>query len=858
MADRHSDEALLTVVGIGASAGGLAAFSELLRHLPPDTGMAFVLVQHLDPEQESLLPELLGRTAQSPVETAENDMVVQADHIYVIPPNAQMTIDQGRLRLNERDQTQQRINMVDLFLQSLAVDQKDKAIAVILSGSNNDGAAGLAAIRAAGGVTFAQSQATAEFSDMPTAAIATGQVDFILSPAEIARELINISRHPHPRSLPASQDGESSLDLEEVGSAIFRLLRQHTGVDFAEYKSTTFQRRLRRRMALHRLSTLSEYVRYLQENPAEIQALYQDVLITVTSFFRDAETYRVLKARVFPALIEQQSAASFIRIWIPGCATGEEVYSMAICLLECMTTPWLGPAIQIFGTDISDRAIDEARLGIYKESRMEDVSLERRQRFFTEVNGGDYQINKSVRELCIFARQDLSSDPPFSDIDLVICRNVLIYFKPPLQRRVLSIFHYSLKPKGFLALGNSESVGDASELFSVFDARAKIYTRQAVPSRLSFDFLTNHHTPQKRVIELSQGFPAALSRTNVQQWADQIVLSRYAPVGVIVNEGLEILQFRGDTSPYLRPPLGEPSFNLLKMIRPSVLMDVRAALEEASRQNIVAKRQNLQFDDTQVGDVSLEVIPFNVSMSQERCFLVLFEHTPAESKPSDPPEGDRESGADAGPTDLNADVYWLRQELGNTRQELLDTQTFLRLTIQEQESTNQQLVAANEEILSSNEELKSTNEELQTAKEEIQSANEELKTTNEELQNRNAESRHANDDLINLINNVNLPILMLSSDLRIRRFTPMMQNLFNLIPSDVGRPISDIRFDVDIDNLETMILDVINTLTVIERDVQDREGHWYLLRIRPYRTVENQVDGAVVLLLDIDSLKRDS
>lgn len=844
-----SDNTPLLIVGIGASAGGLDAFSGILRHLSTDTGMAFVLVQHLAPEQHSMLSELLGRTTQMQVITAEDGMVIEANHVYVIPPDAQMTIAQGLLQLAPRE-GQERFHTIDLFFQSLAADQRNKAIAVVLSGNNDDGSAGVQAVRSAGGITFAQDRASAEFPAMPSAAIATGQIDFVLSPAKIAEELVNISRQPYLREPVAEDDSEPTPEFEENDLlSVFRLLQKHTGVDFANYKPTTFERRLRRRMALQKLVNLPEYVRHLRDNPTEIQALYQDVLITVTNFFRDGSVYTVLKEQVLPSILQQESATSAIRVWVPGCATGEEAYSIAICLLECIGPLPISPTIQIFGTDIDDRAIEEARLGFYRENRLEGVSSERRRRFFFEVDGG-YQVNKSVRETCIFAKQDLSSDPPFSDIDLVSCRNVLIYFKPPLQRRILSIFHYSLKPTGYLVLGNSENVGDTSELFTVFDAQTKVYTRQSVPTRLSFDFITSNY-PQEVNFQQPQGFSASLSRSNVQQWADQIVLNRYAPVGVIVNERLEIVQFRGETSPFLRPAPGEPSFNLLKMIRPSLLVDVRTAIEQAKEQGIAVQRQQLQIEDIDADEVSLEVIPFNVSMANERCFLVLFERSSSRVSSSEP-----EPDAPSEPTNSDPAVRRLQQDLAATRQELLDTQTFLQLTIEEQEATNQQLIAANEEILSSNEELKSTNEELQTAKEEIQSANEELRTTNEELQSRNSEARRANDDLINLIHNFNIPILMLSADLCIRRFTPVARGVFNLIPSDVGRPISDIRLNINVPDLEPLILEVIETLNATEREVQDQEGHWYLLRIRPYRTVDNQIDGAVVALVDIDNLKR--
>jgi two-component system CheB/CheR fusion protein len=847
------DPDLSLIVGIGASAGGLDAFSELLSHLPEDTAMAFVLVQHLAPDQESLLGELLARTTQMPVATAVDGMVVEANHIYVIPPNAQMTLHQGHLQLAACDQSQGRVKTIDIFFQSLAADQQNKAIAVVLSGSNNDGAMGIRAIRQAGGITFAQEPSTAEFADMPAAAMATGQVDFVRSPAGIAEELVKISHHPYLREpVQPGQDGTGPLVLqEELLLPIFRLLHRQTGVDFAHYKPSTLQRRLQRRLALHQCLDLDQYIQYLQDHPEEIQALYQDFLITVTNFFRDAAIFTDIQEQVFPTLLRQAAAANAIRMWVPGCATGEEAYSLAMCLLECLHPLLINPTIQIFGTDISEEAIETARIGFYREAQMEQVSPERRQRFFNQVEGG-YQIKKQVRELCIFARQDLSSDPPFSEIDLLSCRNVLIYFKQPLQKRILSFFHYSLKPTGFLILGNSESLGDTSDLFEVFDAHSKIYTRQAVASRLNFDFIASYY-PRQLELEQRQRFSLGLNRSNLQQWADQIVLSRYGPAGVIVNEQLEILQFRGDTTPFLRIPAGDPNYNLLKMVRPSLLIDLRLAIEAAKQQGVAVKRQGLTLQEVSALPLTLEAIPFNVSTSQERCYLILFER---ESPDAALAEGPLDSGEAEDLVDLDPEIYRLRQELAAQRQELLDTQTLLQLTIEEKDTTNQQLIAANEEILSSNEELKSTNEELQTAKEEIQSANEELKTTNEELQNRNSEARRANDDLINLINHVNIPILMLSDDLCIRRFTPSAQGVFNLIPSDVGRPIGNLRFDiVDID-LEELVVSVIENLSAVEREVQDQQGTWYILRIRPYRTLDNQIRGAVVALVDIDHLKQ--
>lgn len=842
------------VVGIGASAGGFDVITQILQHLPEDTGMAFVVVMHLAPEQPSQLGEVLANYTSMPVQEVQDGMDIQANHVYVIPPNAVMTISQNQLQLTPRDPNLRGpVKSINAFFESLARERENQAIAVVLSGSNDDGASGLQSVQAAGGITLVQKSDTAEFAEMPDAALANSSVDFILSPVEIAEELIKISRHTDFTTLAPDGEEDSPPYLmghaDELAELLDGLLR-HTGVDFKHYKSTTFERRLRRRMTLHKFTDFNDYLQLIRDNPEELSALYQDILISVTSFFRDPEVFDALKQEVFPHILQHLDSQSAIRIWVPGCATGEEVYSIAISLLEYLESQPISPVIQIFGTDINEQAIEEARIGFYRPSRMDGVSPERRQQFFVDVEGG-YQINRVVREICVFAKQDLSSDPPFSALHLVSCRNVLIYFQPELQRRILSIFHYSLLPEGLLSLGSSESVGDNSELFTVFDARHKIYARTPVPSRLNFDFITSNFPPMMEPSD--QRSPSeSWSGSNIQQWADQIVLNRYGPVGVVVNEDLEILQFRGETAPYLRPAPGNPSFNLLKMIRPSLLLDTRNAIEQVKQRNIAVRREGLPLEEALGREVNLEVIPFNVSPAQGRCFLVLFESPTTNASPSQsspiPTDGEPQPNRDP-------EVLRLREELATVRQELLDTQTFLQLSIEEQEATNQRLIAANEEILSSNEELKSTNEELQTAKEEIQSANEELKTTNEELQERNAEAIQANDDLENLLSNINIPILMVSEDLLIRRFTPVSREIFNLIPSDVGRPVSDIRLKINTTDLEAKILAVIETLTVYEEEVQGNNGGWYLLRIRPYRTIGNRIDGAVLKLLDISNLK---
>ena len=581
--------------------------------------------------------------------------------------------------------------------------------------------------------------------------------------------------------------------------------------------------------------------------------MHQDALIAVTSFFRDPEVFAHLQEIVFPELLRDKTVDSSIRIWVPGCSTGEECYSLAMSLLTFLADHPIKPSIQIFGTDINEEVIDKARTGVYAGNILADIPIDYR-RFFVSVEGR-FQVTKAVRELCIFARQDLMSDPPFSDIDLISCRNVLIYFTQSLQKQVFSIFHYSLNPDGFLMLGSSESVGESSDLFTMIDKNDRFYRRQAGPVRLSLDFVSSdYHLPTLNPSP-TQPIAAAQTRMALQHQADQVILNRYAPVGVVVNDALDILQFRGDTSPYLRPAAGIPSFNLLKMLRPSLLQATRLAVMQAKEQNIAVQQGGLALEGQAAERISLEVLPLNHPSSQERCYLVLFE---PEAVISDPLLDLPEAQTQRDPADLAQEIAQLQRELAIARQEVQDNQLYLQATVEAQESTNQRLITANEEILSSNEELQSTNEELQTAKEEIQAANEELKTTNEELYSRNIEARRINDDLLNLLNNVNLPILMLSNDLRIRRFTPSAQQLFNLIPADQGRPLNNIRLhlEIEVSRLEGLILSVIETLETQEQEVQDSEGRWYSLRIRPYRTLDNRIDGAVMVLLDIHDLKQ--
>jgi two-component system, chemotaxis family, CheB/CheR fusion protein len=853
-------EAPFPIVGIAASAGGLEAFMQLLGHLPIDTGMGFVLIQHLDPYHKSLLTEILARTTQMPVSEVEDGMAIAPNQVYVIPPNTKMTLASGVLQLNPREKVYGKYMPGDAFFVSLAADRGHKAIAVVLSGADGDGSLGLKSIKAAGGVTFAQCEDTAKFDSMPNTAVATGNVDFVLPPEKIAEELVNLSRNPFLSCLLPLTTAEKSPESEDALATIFAVLRSATGVDFSHYKPNTLDRRIQRRMLLYKLERLEDYAQYLQAYPVEVKALYEEILIHVTSFFRDPEAFQQLKEQVFPTITQDKSLEFPIRIWVAGCSTGEEVYSIAICLLEFLESKAAQPPIQIFATDISEAAIEKARAGIYLENQMVEVSPERRRRFFNNLEGSRYQIGKTVRELCVFARQDLGSDPPFSNLDLISCRNVLIYLGEVLQKRIMPIFHYSLNPTGFLLLGTAESTGKYSDLFDSVDRKYKLYAKRPTVTRPMFSFMTSNHRSTKPDDRASIN-QSPTNGFDLQKQTDNLILNYYAPVGVVINDKMDVLQLRGNIDRYLKLVSGTASLNLFNMVREGLLVELRAAVYQAQRQAISVRKNELRLEE---GDgcrmVNLQVIPFQAPTmdpmtaptTEERHFLVLFEEAPpilsATANPESLqriPEGDREQ-----------EIIRLKQALATAVQEQAVTQEYLQVVIQEQEHVNQDLKVANEEILSSNEEFQSTNEELETAKEELQATNEELNTTNEELRSRNSELYQVNNDLTNLLASINIPILMLSNDLRIRRFTPMAQRLFNFIPADAGRPLSDIRANLNIPNLEPLILEVLDTLSVKELEVQTPGGHWYTLRIRPYRTIENQIDGVVLVLFDIDDLKR--
>ncbi|HYG21812.1 MAG TPA: chemotaxis protein CheB [Verrucomicrobiae bacterium] len=829
------------IVGVGASAGGLEAFSKLLENLPTDTGMAFVLVQHLDPSHASSLTHLLSPATSMLVRDIQDATVVEANHVYVIPPDRSLEIAGGVLYLTPRKEVQGPNLPIDRFFRSLAMDQGNAAVGIVLSGNGVDGTEGLQEIKAEGGITFAQEERSAKFGAMPGSAVRAGCVDFVMSPGNIARELKRISQAAPRARIEELHAPQPEMDADLT--RIFSLLRSATGVDFTFYKVTTLKRRILRRIVLRRMSSLQEYLRHLQKNPAEVDLLFNDILIKVTGFFRDPQVFAALKKKVLPGITKNKNSEIPIRIWVPGCSTGEEVYSLAICLHEFLGKNVSGKQIQIFGTDISDAIVARARIGLYSSNISAQVSPERLRRYFVKVEDG-YQIAKFIRDLCIFARQNVAEDPPFSKLDLISCRNLLIYLGPELQRKVMPTFHYSLRSGGFLMLGTSETVGSFATLFSVVDKKNKIYCKVENHSRPDLEFFPSPSP------EISQNKPARLkedlSPLDLQRRADDILLSQYAPAGVVVNSRLEVLHFRGRTGYYMEPAPGTASLNLLKMAREELIIDIRTAFAQASKTRLPVRKHPVRIRyNGHYREVGVEVVPFKTSPSSVRFFLVLFHDVIGVQKE----EKGRRAKVPKAQQLTEREIQRLRKEINHTRESL-------QTIIEEQEVTNEELKSANEEIQSSNEELQSTNEELETAKEELQSSNEELTTLNEELQNRNVELSQANNDLNNLLGSFNMPMLMLDNDLALRRFTPLAERLFNLIPADVGRRISDINPNITVPRLDRIVSEVIDSLIMREIDVQDKEGHWYSMRIRPYRTSENRIQGAVIVLVDIGDIRQ--
>ena len=830
-----------------------------------DTGMAFVLVQHLDPTHHSLLTEIIAKTTKMPVEQVESGVKVRPNRIYVIPPDSFMTLVGNALQLTPRDQGRNRNRghrpdlAVNVFMHSLAEERKERAIGIVLSGTGGDGTSGLEAIKAEGGITFAQEPTSAKYDGMPRSVIDSGCVDFVLQPSKIAKQLEEIGHRPYVTLAEPSQeaiDSNTSPSQQKAFTRVVEQLRRTSGVDFSQYKPNTIHRRALRRMMILKLDSLDEYAEHLRAHPDEGQKLYDDVLIPVTSFFRDFEAFEALKAQVYPAIVKDKANKGTIRMWAPGCSTGEETYSLAMTLLEFLGDKASSFQVQIFGTDLNEKGIQKARAGVYRESIAEEISAERLQRFFVKVEEG-YRVTKSVREMCVFARQNLGNDPPFSQMNVVACRNLLIYIQPVLQKKIIPILHYALKPNGFLVLGGSESVSAFPDLFSVVDKKHKIYGKRATASRLHYEFAQTHYPGLQGVNlpggELKLSSPGQ-EDMDVQAEADRMVLKHHAPVGVVVNGEMEVIQFRGRTTPYLEPAPGKPSLNVLKLARNGLAVELRTLISSAKKKGVLAKQEGIIFDGNGHKRVlNLSVTPLGEPgkngekrSSNKPFFLILFEDV---TPPGAPSRTKSKSGALTQP-DI-PETKRLKRELAGTREAL-------HSAVESEEALKEEFQSANEEILSANEELQSTNEELETSKEELQSANEELNTLNAELRSKNSELHELNNDISNLLNSTRIPVVMLDRNLKIRRFTPAADKLLKVVPSDIGRSFADIKPNIEAPDLQARIAKVLESLQPSESEVKDAEGRWHSLIILPYRTQDDKIDGAVLALQDIDAIRTSS
>ena len=831
------------VVGIGASAGGLEAFEQFFMNMPPDSGMAFVLVPHLSPERKSIMAELLERRTAMKVAQAEEGMEIKPDHVYIIPPNRDMAVQDNTLRLLEPSESRGVRHPIDFFFRSLARDKGEQAICIILSGTGTEGTLGLRAVKGEGGLVLAQDVKTARFDGMPSSAIATGLVDYILPPEKMPELLLRYTKSAFARTFMATEKPE-----KKTGDAIpkiFSLIRVRTGHDFSLYKQNTIIRRIEKRMALHQIETLDRYVSFLRSNEHEVEALANELLIRVTSFFRDPEAFEVLKQTVFPRLFRNKHAGSALRIWTPGCSTGEEAYSLAMTAVESMQELNLHFKVQIFATDIDARAIDSARAGVYPESITVDVSPERLGRFFIS-QGHQYQVRDDIREMVVFALQNVIKDPPFSKMDLICCRNLLIYLGAALQKRLLPLFRYALKPEGVLFLGSSETVGDSSDLFTILDKRWKIFRARKTEGRAAIvlDYRYPAPLPGQAEAEAAAG---ARRPANVQigDVMEKLLIEKYAPPSCVVNDRGDILHFHGRTGAFLEPPSGRAALNVFEMAREGLRIELRTAIRKA-----LSLKKDVVYEGLRVKSdhghriVNLEVRTIKKPEHLEGLLLVVFNEQAV-------PQGRK--AATQKRTRLSAGTD---ERLEAMDYELKSTKEHLQSSIEELETSNEELKSLNEELQSSNEELQSTNEELETSREELQSVNEELITVNAELQTKIDELSHANNDIVNLLSGTQIATIFLDNGLRIKRFTPALADIVNIIQTDISRPLADIATRLDYPDLVRDAEETARTLAVKEKAVRHQNGRWYLARILPYRTVENVSDGAVVTFIDITEQKR--
>lgn len=830
------------IVGIGASAGGLEAFGEFFTHMPSDSGMAFVLVQHLDPTHKSILGDLLKRYTSMKVLQVEDGMKVEPNYCYIIPPNREMAILHRQLHLIEPVAPRGQRLPIDFFFRSMAQDLREQAICIVLSGTGTDGTLGLKSIKGEAGMAMVQDPASARYNGMPQSAINTNMVDYILSPDKMPEQLRAYVRHafttrPQKATTPMPRD-------DDYRRKVYILLRDQTGHDFSLYKDNTIIRRIERRMSVNQINKLSLYVRYLQQNPVEVETLFRELLIGVTSFFRDPEAFETLRKKAIPSIFENSTKGRPLRVWVPGCSTGEEAYSIAILIQDYMRLHKLTRHVQVFATDIDAEAIETARSGIYPDGVAVDVPTEYLKQYFSREEN-TFQVNKRIRDMLVFASQSVIKDPPFSKLDLISCRNLLIYMSAELQRKLLPLFHYSLSKGGMLFLGPSETIGELSDAFVTLDRKWKLFQRKEgiTPGLPKLDFSTS---PSKNNLFKPAGGPMDATqpnRINLRDLMESTLLANYTPPCVIINEQSDILYVHGHTGKYLEAAQGDASLNLVNMARKGLKLKLTTAIRKVRTQKESIRIDGLQTKpngESHVFDLILK--PVGTKNAPEQLIMAIF----VDSVSQQPLAPDK-------PLELSGEGEARIEEL---EQELQATKERLHTTIEELETSNEELTSTNEELQSSNEELQSTNEELETSKEELQSVNEELMTVNSELEKKVTEVSEVNNDMANLLASTNIGTLFLDNAMRILRFTPAVSQVANLIQSDTGRPLSDIALNLVHQDLAGEVKEVLNSLNTREIEVQSRDGNWYLMRIMPYRTTENVIEGAVITFVDITSGKQ--
>ncbi len=835
-----SENRRFPTVGIGASAGGLEALKEFFTAVASDSGIAYVVVVHLSPDQPSVLDQLLQHVTHVPVSVACDGETIGPDHIYVTPPNKVLNVYQGHIQLLEKVNREVRMP-IDAFFRSLAQDNRTLAAVVVLSGTGTDGSAGAREVKQQGGAVIVQSPETARYGGMPSSVIDAGTADMVLPPKEMAE---NLSRYFRNRSeLDENRLHISDDEQQKWLNKILSILRTQLGHDFGAYKKTTLIRRINRRMGLQQISEYHRYLRFLRETPGELESLFREMLINVTHFFRDQEAYDVLKSRVLPDIVSSVDGDEPLRVWVPGCSTGEEVYSIAIVMREALDRQEKSISVQLFGTDIDEVSIVKARSGVYPASAVEDIGTDRLSRYFSR-EGDSYRIRKSIRDVVVFSVQNVLKDPPFSQIHLLSCRNLLIYIESRWQKKLIPLFHYSLKPNGILMLGNSENIAGFSGLFAEVDKKWKIYRKK------------DAHPLPWRDMEFSAGTsPEMLGRTdperrgkrretNIKELVHSVLLERFIPASVLVDRGGSIRYVQGKTGRFLETGTGFPTQDIVALAKEGLKLELSSALREAGLKGRTVNRAHIPVDsDGGRYLVAIRACPLQEPAELKGMMLVTFDVEAPAAEPAS-------SKSAAGGHTLRPDsrIRELEQELQNTRmsyQEATD----------ELQSANEELQSANEELKSSNEELRSTNEELESSKEELQSLNEELHTVNAELQSKLSELTSAQDDFRNLLNSTEIAALFVDGSLRIVRFTPKLTGLFNVIPSDVGRPFAHVTSNLVDAHIAGDLEMVISQLSHVEREVRSADGEWFKMRIIPYRTTENRIEGAVLTFADIDSQK---